>query len=647
MPTSFPVEEKRSRLVQCRLASPLLASLPPIPVLSSALIRSSLPRRRKSLLRSRALLAPLALLLVASVGLPPAASAAQLTWKPEAVNLMVQDKPLPDVLRELFASLGQPVVISDRVRGNVTGRFNAPAEEFFNNLASVFGLMSYYDGSVLYISTGSEATSRVIPLRGVTPDRFRRTLAEMDVLDRRYELTIQDSERLVKASGPPRYVEVVEEIASKLEQTANRSRAQSARVPSPADSARPLGSAFRVFKLQYAWAQDTTMAVGGREVVVPGVATTLRRLVGNYSSSRNDNAGGIVGTAQRVSGPNTLARLRGTGLAAEGAGMRSSGSGGLVEVEPVVDQSATVLGAISGMGMVNVSLPRVEADARTNAIIVHDLPERLGRYADLIAELDVRPRLIQIDATIVDVSTNSVSRLGVDFSQGSHNVVIGRGRGVDADAQFRQGAINLSGQVANSAVNTSIDAATGAILGGPIGGMTSVVGNMGRYFLAQVNLLAQEGEAYVHARPGVLTTSNTEAVLENTQTFFVRVAGERDVDLFNVTSGTILRVTPVLVDEGGQRRIKMAVRIEDGSITGQFVDQIPIIQRSTVGTQAMISEGQSLLIGGYSYDVNRDLTNKVPILGDIPALGALFTFRNRQVSRVERMFMISPRIVEP
>ena len=67
MPTSFPVEEKRSRLVQCRLASPLLASLPPIPVLSSALIRSSLPRRRKSLLRSRALLAPLALIWLAGL----------------------------------------------------------------------------------------------------------------------------------------------------------------------------------------------------------------------------------------------------------------------------------------------------------------------------------------------------------------------------------------------------------------------------------------------------------------------------------------------------------------------------------------------------------------------------------------------------
>ncbi len=573
------------------------------------------------------------------------AQAAEMNLKNAPVNMMVQDKPLPDVLRELFASLGQPVVISDRIRGNVTGRFDTTADEFFRNLSSVFGLMSYYDGSVLYVSSAGEATSRVIPLRQIAPERFRRTLREMNVLDPRYELTLQPNERLVKVSGPPRYVEMVEEIAGKLDQASQRG-APAVRFPSAADSARPLMSDFRVFQLQYAWAQDTTMAVGGREVVVPGVATTLRRLVGNYSSGGSQSNGGVIGTAYSATGGNTLNRLRGTGMASQGAGLRGNGVD-LSQSQPVDPQWLGLAPgeSLGGMGMVNVSLPRVEADARTNAVIVHDVPERLGRYADLIAALDVRPRLIQIDATIVDVSTNSLSRLGVDFSQGSHNIVIGRGSD-GADGQFRQGAVNLSGSLANSALNTSLGTAAG-VAGAPLTGLTSVVGNMGRYFLAQVNLLAQEGQAYVHARPGVLTTSNTEAVLENTQTFFVRVAGERDVDLFNVTSGTILRVTPVLVDEGDRKQIKLAIRIEDGSITGQMVDQIPIIQRSTVGTQAMIAEGQSLLIGGYSYDVNRDLTSKVPLLGDIPALGALFTFRNREVSRVERMFMISPRIVEP
>lgn len=451
---------------------------------------------------------------------------------------------------------------------------------------------------------------------------------------------------MLKVSGPPRYVELIEEIASKLDQNENRIRntnaAPSSTQPEPE---RPLMAAFRVFKLQYAWAQDTTMAVGGRELIVPGVATTLRRLVGNYSSSRYGSIGGLVGLPVRATGPNTLGRLRGTGLAAEDLGLRTPGANAGTGLVTPLEYTAEVQGNIGGVGMINVSLPRVEADARTNSVIIHDLAERLDRYDDVIASLDVRPRLIQIDATIVDVSTSSASRLGIDYGQGSHNVILGRGRG-DSDAQFQQGAINLSGQVAQAAVGSGINV-SGAALIPPINGVTSIVGNMGRYFLAQVHLLAQEGQAYVHAKPAVLTSSNTEAVLENTQTFFVRVAGERDVDLFNVTAGTILRVTPFLVEEGGQRRIKMAVRIEDGSVTGQLVDQIPVVQRSTVGTQAMISEGESLLIGGYTYDINRDLTNKVPLLGDIPGLGALFTFKNRQVSRVERMFLISPRIVEP
>ena len=294
--------------------------------------------------------------------------------------------------------------------------------------------------------------------------------------------------------------------------------------------------------------------------------------------------------------------------------------------------------------MVNVSLPRVEADARTNAIIIHDLPERLARYDDLIAALDVKTSLVQIEATIVDVSTDSLDKLGVDWSQSTTNLMFGRGTGAVNDARFQLGAANASNRIINGVLGGGV--AGGSSLGAvPVQGLTTVVGNAGRYFLAQVNALAQQGKAFVHSRPSVMTMNNLEAVLENTQTFYVRLTGERDVDLFDITAGTMLRVTPALVEENGERRVKLAVRIEDGSITGQLVDNIPIVQRSTVGANAMVGEGQSLLVGGYAYDVNRELQNRVPLLGDIPALGALFQFRSRSVSRVERLFMITPRVV--
>ena len=64
-------------------------------------------------------------------------------------------------------------------------------------------------------------------------------------------------------------------------------------------------------------------------------------------------------------------------------------------------------------------------------------------------------------------------------------------------------------------------------------------------------------------------------------------------------------------------RIKLMVGVEDGNLTGRTVDQIPIVERSTINTQALISEGQSLLIGGMVRESNTSNVDKVPGLGDV------------------------------
>ena len=591
--------------------------------------------------------ARIVLTIVASIvlmGVTSTVNAADWVWKKSRVQVAYQEKPLAEALREVLANQNITAVVSDKLTGSVTGKFNMLLEEFFANMGSVFGLMVYSDGATLYVTGAAEARSRVISLRNSNIERFTRTLREMDILDRRYPLKVNEAARLVHVSGPPRLVEMVQDVAELMEEVPAGEQSARDRVA----QYRSLPSAFRVFTLKYAWAQDTTITAGGRDVTIPGVASTIRRLVGHYPRGSLSELSGT--TAGRTpSSANTLAKLRGSGmLERDGAALRqtpaqglggSSGSGGSSgltgnDASMSSGRSTQVDGGYSGpMGLVNVSLPRVEADNRTNSILIHDLPDRLDRYQALIDALDIRPILIQIEATIVDVSSDSVDRLGIDWEQSTNNVVIGRGRGngTGADAQFRQGAINISGQIAQNAL--------------PLAGLTTIVGNMGRYFLAQINALSREGKAHIQARPSVLTMGNAEAVLENNQTFFVRLAGEREVDLFNITAGTSMRVTPSVVDENGEKRVRLSVRIEDGSITGQVVDQIPVIQRSSVGTHAMISEGQSLLIGGYAFDVDRDVVSKVPFLGDVPALGALFSYRNKQVTRVERMFMITPRII--
>jgi len=144
--------------------------------------------------------------------------------------------------------------------------------------------------------------------------------------------------------------------------------------------------------------------------------------------------------------------------------------------------------------------------------------------------------------------------------------------------------------------------------------------------------------------PQVVTLSNVEAVFDNSSTFYVRVAGREQVDLFNVSAGTSLRVMPHVFRDHDSTRIKLMVNVEDGALTAQQVDNIPVVERSSINTQALITEGQSLLIGGMVRDANAEGEDKVPGLGDVPVVGHLFKTKTRRTSRVERMFLITPRL---
>jgi len=72
-----------------------------------------------------------------------------------------------------------------------------------------------------------------------------------------------------------------------------------------------------------------------------------------------------------------------------------------------------------------------------------------------------------------------------------------------------------------------------------------------------------------------------------------------------------------------------------------------VIQRSTIGTQAFITEGQSLLIGGYRSNTRLDTQVGVPGLSSVPGVGRLFKYREKQNSEVQRLFLLTPRVVTP
>ncbi|EHR71429.1 type III secretion outer membrane pore, YscC/HrcC family [Burkholderiales bacterium JOSHI_001] len=550
-----------------------------------------------------------ALLLAATLS----AQAAPLPNPARLVSITAREQPLASFLQDLFAAMDVPAAISPTLNGAVNGSFAGPAERVLKDVSRVFNLVSYYDGSVVHVVPASELVRRSFNVPAALAERVLRDASEQGLPDTRN--TVKRSGASLLAVGTKRFIEQVEEL-TRVGDTATHPTV-------------PAGSAdFRVFYLRYGSAQDTTLSIGGRQVVVPGVASILRGLVGARAQGEQ---GSEVLLRPSVPG------LRGQGLSSQGAALHTSTStpSGAAPSK-TGDKSADLLvsalsrtaqnmaqEALAATAQPDGAQVRIEADQRLNAVIVRDLAERLPRYEQLIASLDVEPQTLEIEATIIDVNTDRMRELGVNWRWANAGQEILLGNGSASDLALRNGqTVTPSGR----------------------GGVVSAVLGSAGQFVARISALQAEGAARIVSSPQVVTLSNVEAVFDNSSTFYVRVAGREQVDLFNVSAGTSLRVKPNVFRDRESTRIKLNVVVEDGNLTNRQVDQIPVVERSTVNTQALITEGESLLIGGMVRDATSSGEDKVPGLGDVPLLGRLFKTTTSSTSRVERMFLITPRL---
>lgn len=362
------------------------------------------------------------------------------------------------------------------------------------------------------------------------------------------------------------------------------------------EAAQAGNTVMRVFSLKYAWADDLSVRSQDKTVVIPGVATILRAMVAGVPPPP---------TVQQNTA--TVGKLGGTGLIAQGRAPSATSA----EAAPTAPTAPAVPTA------------NIIADARVNSVVVHDAEYRMPYYRQVIADLDKPVALVEIHAAIVDIDTNFSRTLGVSYE--------GMGK---INGNWSVGGTLSSENSPSSGMNLSTVYTRGT-----------------DYFLANVQALEEKGEARMLGRPSVLTMDNMQASLENITTYYLQVAGYETVDLFKVEAGTVLRVTPhIISDEQGRDVIKMAVSVEDNqnsdSPPSGGTGALPPIKQTRINTQAIIGTGQSLLIGGYYYEQKGVSKDGIPILMDIPLLGHLFKTTSNTSKQMQRMFLITPKIVQ-
>lgn len=348
-------------------------------------------------------------------------------------------------------------------------------------------------------------------------------------------------------------------------------------------------------------------------VTTAGVASILRALVTGQggtggTSANNFQQLSMIAAPLRAAQP--MAELAAPAAQSDGAAPPAAGQ--------------TPAQPSGGQRQAAVLRPVIQADSRLNAVIVKDTPQHMPIYEELLKLLDVPTRLIEIEAVIVDVNSSNLAELGIDWGARAGNVAGGFGRPAAPP-----------------------DNVTGTIIFGRDVSPTTVIPNAGNFLMSRVRLLEGKGSARVVSRPSVLTVDNLGALIDLSETFFVQSVGERVASVVPISVGTTLKVTPHIIDGPNGTAVQLIVDIEDGAIQDQSSQSLPRIRRSTIGTQAVMNERESLLIGGFNAESDIRQVDQVPGIGNVPLLGLFFKKKSTRVEKRERLFLITPKILSP
>ncbi|MEJ8799624.1 type IV pilus secretin PilQ [Trinickia caryophylli] len=271
------------------------------------------------------------------------------------------------------------------------------------------------------------------------------------------------------------------------------------------------------------------------------------------------------------------------------------------------------------------------ADARTNLLFVTDLDARLAQVARLVEAIDKPNRQVLIEARIVEGARGFSRDLGARLSVRAAAAANGAGRE----------AAGLGGGGANGLVHDL--AARG--LGGfeaATAGLTLFAARATRLVTAELSALEAEGRGQLVSSPRIVTADRMKATVEQGTELPYQAKVRNGVSGVQFRRATLrLDVEPQITPNG---RVVLDLDIAKDSV-GEATAAGPAIDTKRVRTRVEIEDGGTVSIGGIYEQSRRDDVTRVPVLGKIPLLGALFRHRMAREQTSELVVFITPRVI--
>jgi type IV pilus assembly protein PilQ len=557
---------------------------------------------------------------------PPAPPASTPASGEKLISLDFKDADVVNLLRILAAESGRNIVSGDDVKGRVSISLkNVTWEQALDTILEVRGLAKVEKDGVI----------RIVSLEQLTKEKEAQARVEAARRNAEIETRTKLAEAQLKET----------ELASKKLAADAAAAEQAARGPLREE----------VIRLSYADPVD--------------VATTLQGILGIPPEGTQAVPSTIIPSVPAE--PSVVPSLGGPPNPALGRLPQPNapypppyGPGGQ---QPVISVSQDVL----AKGIT------VRANKATNSIFIRHYEADLERIKKLIREqLDVPLPQIKIEARMEILDRNSLEAIGVQWggalagTSGS-NTLIGQGFTGNDAVRSGIGAVGVGPSNPNltlssllpvtagtalstggNLVNLPFSALPNALSNTPAGGIAfGLVGTKFNINLA-LQALAQLGKTRTLAHPEIVTVENNKATFSLGEEIPYATVSSAGTQVQFKEAVLRLEVTPTVIRENidGRelRKVKMTVIVENNS-RGDLIaftgTSVPIINKRKAETQVLVKEGDRLVIGGVTQNVQQKTIRKVPLMGDVPVLGWLFKQREDFETGRELVVFLTPSIL--
>lgn len=334
---------------------------------------------------------------------------------------------------------------------------------------------------------------------------------------------------------------------------------------------------------------------------------------------------------------------------------------GYADVETIQERLESIIPEESGI---------VTIDKDTHQVSVTALPERIELAAELIAEWDVQPRQVQIEAYLVSADTTVTRNFGIDWayfdSVGGRAFGIMSGGKVSAPYELPEDGQRISLGRLPYTIPMRNFYAEGGVQRDINGKVVPDPEFQGDNLSVVLDYLNQTGKITILSKPRVTVKDGLEASFERTEELPYQNVGFSTYGLNtnsgnNITSniiplqvetvevGTVLTVKPRIAEDGN---IVMEIEAEDSTaervpvLVGDRVSTIPQKRQNRAETSVVIHDGQTIVIGGLRSASYNDSVERVPVLGELPIVGRLFKSTEKERKERDLLVFLTTTIVD-